>query len=79
VQQFIQVNRYRSTLWFNKEAFEQLLWWMLVVAIVTISADPDRSAAEVTGEITMAYTILKSLQQAAEESGYQIEALLEAA
>ena len=79
VQQFLQVNRYRGTLWFNKEAFEQLLWWMLVVAVVTVSADPDRSAAEVTEEIATAYGIVKTLRQAAAESGYQIEALLEIA
>jgi hypothetical protein len=79
VQQFLQVNRYRGTLWFNKEVFEQLMWWMLVVAVVTVSADPDRSAAEVTEEITAAYSIVKTLRQAAEESGYQIEALLEIA
>ena len=73
------MNRYRGTLWFNKEAFEQLLWWMLVVAVVTVSADPDRSATEVTEEIATAYGIVKTLRQAAAESGYQIEALLEIA
>jgi glycosidase len=79
VQQFLQVNRYRGTLWFNKEVFEQLLWWMLVVAVVTVSADPDHSAAEATEEIATAYSIVKTLRLAAEESGYQIEALLEIA
>ncbi len=79
VQQFLQVNRYRGVLWFNKEAFEQLLWWMLLVAVVTISADPLRSAAEVSQEIVTAYDIVRKLQQAEEESGYQVEKLLEAA
>jgi hypothetical protein len=79
VQQFLQVNRYRGVLWFNKEAFEQLLWWMLVVAVVTISADPLRSTAEVSQEIVTAYDIVRKLQQAEEESGYQVEKLLEAA
>ncbi|MCK4316311.1 MAG: hypothetical protein KAX24_11120, partial [Anaerolineae bacterium] len=79
MQQFLQVNRYRGVLWFNKEAFEQLLWWMLLVAVVTISADPLRSTAEVSQEIVTAYDIVRKLQQAEEESGYQVEKLLEAA
>ena len=38
VQQFLQVNRYQDVLWFNKEAFEQLLWWMLLLAVVKSNA-----------------------------------------
>jgi glycosidase len=77
VQQLLQVNRYQGNLWFNKEVFEQLLWWMIVVATITLSADPDRSAAEASEEIVAAYDVVKKLQRAAEKSGYQVEALLE--
>ena len=78
VQRFLQVNRYRGVLWFNKEAFEQLLWWMLLPAVVTISADPLRPPAEVAQEIVALYDVVKKLQRAEEESGYQVEKLLEA-
>ena len=47
VQQFLRVNRYGGVLWFNKESFDQLLGWMLVLAAVEISADPSRAADEV--------------------------------
>ena len=79
VQRFLQVNRYQDILWFNKEAFDQLLWWMLTVAAIQISADPLRSAAEVAGEIAACCDVVERLQQAAEESGYQVAQLLEAA
>lgn len=79
VHQFLQVNRYQDVLWLNKEAFEQLLWWMLLVAAVTLSADPVRSKAEVGQEIVAAYDVVRSLQRAAEKSDYQVEALLEIA
>jgi len=49
------------------------------VAVVTISADPLRSTAEVSQEIVTAYDIVRKLQQAEGESGYQVEKLLEAA
>jgi len=78
VQQFLQVNRYRGVLWFNREAFDQLLWWMLLVAAVAISADPLRPADEVAQEIVACYDVVRQLQRAEEKSGYQVEKLLEA-
>lgn len=79
IQRFVQVNRYQDVLWFNKEAFERLLWWMLLVAVVAISADPLRPAAEVAQEIVACYDVVRKLQRAEEESGYQVETLLEVA
>ncbi|HUV91340.1 MAG TPA: hypothetical protein VMY80_16935, partial [Anaerolineae bacterium] len=79
VQRFVQVNRYRGVLWFNKESFEQLLWWMLAVAVVGISADPLRPGAQVAQDIVAAFDVVRRLQSAEEQSGYQVERLLEAA
>jgi hypothetical protein len=79
VRHFLQVNRYQGVLWFNKEAFEQLLWWMMVSAIVTISADPLVSAVEVENGIAACYDLVAHLDQAKDASEYQIEGLLGAA
>jgi len=76
VQQFLQVNRYQGVLWFNQEAFEQLLWWLLLLAAVEISADPLRPSAEATEEILACYEVVQQLHRAGEESGYQVEKLL---
>jgi glycosidase len=78
VQRFLQVNRYQEVLWFNKEAFDRLLWWMLVISAVASSADPSRPQTEVDGEIVGCYNIVHELQQAEEKSNYQIEKLLAA-
>jgi glycosidase len=77
-QQFLQVNRYQGLLWFNREAFEQLLWWMLTLAAVAISADPLRPAVEVAKEIVAGYDLVQQLRRAEENSQYQIEKLLAA-
>ena len=77
IQQLLRVNRYRGVLWFNKEAFEGLLWWMFLLAVVAISADPLRPPAEVASEVVMHYDVVRKLQRAEEESGYQVETLLE--
>jgi hypothetical protein len=77
VHRFIQVNRYEGILWFNKESFEQLLSWMLTVAVVEISADSDLSEDEVSREIAASYDLVRRFQQAADASEYQIAGLLE--
>ena len=71
VRQFLRVNRYQGVLWFNKEAFEQLLWWLWLVAVVEIGAEPQRAE-----EILACSDIVEQLRQAAEKSGYQVEKLL---
>jgi glycosidase len=79
VRRFLQVNRHNDVLWFNKEAFEQLLWGMFAVAVITIGADPDRPADEVSKEIVASYDVVRSLQRVLEPSEYQVEKLLGAA
>jgi hypothetical protein len=79
VRQFIQVNLYNGIAWFNKEAFEQLLRWMFLLAVVKIGAGTYRSAAQVTKEIVAYYGTVEKLHQAEEASQYQVENLLAAA
>jgi glycosidase len=76
VQLFLQVNRYQGVLWFNKEAFGQLLWWLLLLAVVEIGADPLRPAAEAAGEILACYEVVQRLHRAEGKSDYQVEKLL---
>jgi hypothetical protein len=75
VRRILQVNRYQGVLWLNKEAFERLLWWMLLLAAVAMDVEPLRPQAE--EEFGMAYDVVGVLQEAARESGYQVEALLD--
>jgi hypothetical protein len=78
VQQFLQVNRYNDILWFNKESFDELQWWLLIVASVQIDSDIQKSATEVVKEIEDCYAILKVWQHGEKRSNYQVEKLLEA-
>ena len=78
VQRFLQVNRYRSILWFNKEAFDKLLWGMHAAALIEIGADTLRPADEIALETKSLDNLVQKLQRAEKESGYQIAKLLEA-
>jgi hypothetical protein len=65
-QQFLRVNRYQNTLWFNKEAFEQLLRWLLLIPILqgaTLEAIQARSV------------VVDQLWQSALASDYRVEKL----
>jgi hypothetical protein len=79
VQQFLQVNRYQDILWFNKEMFAQLLWWLWLVVVIQVSDEPEREAGPAAEEIRERFRIVQALQQAGGESEYQVERLLTAA
>jgi glycosidase len=75
VQLLLRVNRYQDVLWFDKHAFDRLLWWMLTVAVVSLSAGAN-TAADAAGTIGAAHRTITQLRAAAEASGYQVEKLL---
>ncbi len=79
VQRFLQVNRYRGVLWFNHEAFGQLLDWMMAVAAIQIGADPEWTGEEADEKLAACRQVLEKLRQAEEVSGFQVVRLLEAA
>ncbi len=76
VQQLLRINRYQDVLWFNQEAFEQLLWWMMWITAVTMTVEQDG-----TGDRTIetCYQIVQHLRRAAEASRFRVESLLDAA
>ncbi|MBY0522970.1 MAG: hypothetical protein K2R98_06210 [Gemmataceae bacterium] len=76
-QHFLQVNRYQDVLWYNKEAFARLLWWLEVLAVVEAGADPDRTPAQVVAQIETAHPVIETLRKAGKDSANQVETLLE--
>ena len=77
IQRFLGVNRYQGILWFNKEAFDELLWWLFALAVIDITAG--QPAGQVPELIAGSYAVIQKLQEAQELSAYQLEKLLEAA
>ncbi len=55
IREFLNINRYRGKLWFNKEAFESMMWWMLTTSLIRLVADPKKSLAEVIEDLFEAY------------------------
>lgn len=74
VQSFISMNRHQDILWFNKEAFEEWLWWMFLVAVLDLvdAHEPE----EIPARVIACYQVIQQLQKAKEASDYQVEKLL---
>jgi hypothetical protein len=79
VHRYLGVNRYQDILWFNKESFGELLWWMYIVGVVHAmeeTSDIENPDLTNTAPILDCYQVIKVIQKAAEASGYQLEGLL---
>jgi hypothetical protein len=66
-KQLIGVNRYDNVLWFNKEGWDEFLWWLFAAAAI------DQTDAET---LQRHHTTVTQLQEAAKESGYQVVKML---
>ena len=76
VQAYLSINRFEDTLWFNKEAFEQFLWHLMMLeTLELLTGDaPEKARAE----IAAGYEIIAQLRAAEEDSEYQLAKLLAA-
>jgi len=78
VRQFLGVNQYNDIWWFSKEAFDEMLWWLMMVAALEIGSDSSRPVNAMVEELEGCYSIILTWQKAKEQSEYQVEKLLSA-
>jgi glycosidase len=77
LQRYLGVNRYQGTLWYNKEAFEEYLWWLTAINVIEILSHEVQQARQVK-RVAAIYKIIKKLEEADKISSYQVEKLLDA-
>ena len=75
VRSYLGVNRHRETLWFNKEAFETFVWWMVWRTSVALAQGPSQAFAS---GLVAAHRLAGMLLAAAKYSGYQVDRLVNA-
>ena len=73
---YLGVNRYKDVLWINKEALEDLLWWLYLIAAVETSVAADQPD-EPGRSILRCYTTISNILNNAQASGYKLEKLLD--
>ena len=79
IQSFLHCNRFEGILWYNREAFDSLLWWMTTGALLQARSDPRATENQALETLIGCHEIVRSLQKADKNSEYQVEKLLEAA
>jgi len=77
IRDFLKINRYRDKLWFNKEAFESLMWWMMTAGLLQLASDPGKSLTSTIEDLFEAWALVKSILKAETDSEFQLEKLLE--
>ena len=74
----IVLNRYEEIDWFNKEAFEAMLWHMELILSNEIQAEDDSETTNKEQRMQLLNELLATLRKAEDASAYQIERLREA-
>ncbi|MEW5767283.1 MAG: alpha-amylase family glycosyl hydrolase [bacterium] len=76
VQGYIHLNRYEGVLYFHKESFEELIYWLFVVSTVDFISRSTLVEETIPAGIVNRYEIVREFIQAAEKAGYRMEAML---
>ncbi|MCD4672462.1 MAG: hypothetical protein K8R77_07360 [Anaerolineaceae bacterium] len=77
IQRFLGVNRHKGILWYDKESFEEFVWWMTANAVLAAVAKPDFNANTFVELILSLDADVQTLMEAKENSKYQVALLLE--
>jgi hypothetical protein len=75
VAAILGVNTFDQVTWFNQEAMDTWLDWMLVVGTVDVLADPAFKPAEQVKQIASIHATVLKLRRAAEAAGYKADKL----
>ena len=76
---FLGFNEYEGTVWFNRERFEDLVWWLYAIALIDQCAEALDHGEAGCAELLSLHAIVTDLLDAAAVSGYEVSKLLEAA
>ena len=77
VQEFLQFNWYEDVLWFDKERFEELMNWLLVVSVFDLMAGADGINRAVADGITHRYKVIRKVFRGASSAQYRVERMLD--
>ncbi|NLE45945.1 MAG: alpha-amylase [Chloroflexi bacterium] len=78
IREYLHLNRYEGILWFNKESFEELIWWMHTVAVIVATTSTSWPTPDQVDHLMVSGEIVSELAHAHESSSYRVDTLLEA-
>ncbi|MEW5814216.1 MAG: alpha-amylase family glycosyl hydrolase [Spirochaetota bacterium] len=75
VDGFLGVNRFEEILWFNRESFLELAWWLFIASVVTVLENEKKD--RVKKRCREIFSIIGRLIKTVDESEYKVEKLLD--
>jgi len=77
VRRWLGENRYEGVLWFHRESFLELVWWLFISAVLGVHAEIDDEHKR-DEHLRSVFALTKSMLAALERSDYQVEHLVAA-
>jgi hypothetical protein len=74
---YLGVNRHQGVVWFNKERFDILAFWLFAQAVLEVLEESATADAKVARQVLELYEYYDAWSRAAAASGYKVEALLD--
>ena len=72
---FLKINRYENILWFNKESFEYVMWWLFVIAVIDVLYK-EVDEVKIRRKLLQRYTVIEKCLRAKSKSDFKVEKLL---
>ena len=72
----LKVNTYDEVEWFNQEAMESWLWWVLAAGTIEVLADDTLSDEDKPAKLVELYDMLHTIRTAMAQSEYRVKKLL---
>lgn len=76
IQYFLQINRYNDILWYNRESFDELAWWLAVIPFIKTASDKKLNASKIAEKAISLYDFLTALKKLEKNSQFQIAKLI---
>ena len=72
VRLFLGVNEFGGKVWFNKESFETLLYWLFAITVIRSVAVIDGKVRVTTKTVVESFTYVNTLLKASEKANYDL-------
>jgi hypothetical protein len=76
IRDFLRVNTFDQVEWFNGEAMDAWLNWMLVLGVIDVLTDPEISEDQKTRQMVLIYDWITKMETAAALAEYQVGKLV---
>ncbi len=77
VKSYLEVNEYNGIRWFNKESFDNLLWYQRAARLLTIAINPNTDLSGTLEVVLKQEQLFNEIHDAEGASGYQLDKLLQ--